>query len=566
MEAEEETMASVPVPSTQESLLHLARRRWRPVVVGVVLGLLAAGASIVVAGPRWTSEASVLVTPTGVADAGQVANGQSSSSQLNLQTEAELVTSTAVTDRIRSTPGTDLSTEDLIEAVGIEVPPNTSILQITYADDSAGAAREGAQAFAEAYLAARAASAEDTIGEQVAALEEQIATAEQELQTAVGAASTARAGSPEAAVAESQADVLTEQLSTLNRRLADLNATTVTPGRIIVSAQAPTSPSGLPPALLVAAGLFLGAALGIGLALVRDRSDQRIRRREDVERVADLPAFTIGNSSPTGRRTRQEPSPADTRRELHRLRNALMSSLPAGRRTVLVAAVGTSTAAPSVAHGVATALADAENTVTLVAADAGAAPVLRAVTGDAGPGLADVLVGRRGLADAVRPAAHVPSLGVLPPGSDAAGLSERLQSRQAAEVLTTLRGASDFVVVQAPSFTASADAQTIGRTADAAILVLETGRPRIADLEDALTQLAQVGVTDVWIVLVPRQDRTPAVGGAVSEEAAENRAPAADPGPGVGDAGVASRGRPTARDGVRTVPAAPERDTASAES
>jgi hypothetical protein len=65
---------------------------------------------------------------------------------------------------------------------------------------------------------------------------------------------------------------------------------------------------------------------------------------------------------------------------------------------------------------------------------------------------------------------------------------------------------------------------------------------------------------------VPRQDRTPAVGGAVSEEAAENRAPAADPGPGVGDAGVASRGRPTARDGVRTVPAAPERDTASAES
>jgi hypothetical protein len=125
MEAEEETMASVPVPSTQESLLDVARRRWRPVVVGVVLGLLAAGASIVVAGPRWTSEASVLVTPTGVADAGQVANGQSSSSQLNLQTEAELVTSTAVTDRIRSTPGTDLSTEDLIEAVGIEVPPNT---------------------------------------------------------------------------------------------------------------------------------------------------------------------------------------------------------------------------------------------------------------------------------------------------------------------------------------------------------------------------------------------------------------------------------------------------------
>lgn len=54
----------------------------------------------------------------------------------------------------------------------------------------------------------------------------------------------------------------------------------------------PSSPSNLPSILFIIAGIFAGLALGIGLATVLELFDTRVRRRDEIEQILEVPVLT----------------------------------------------------------------------------------------------------------------------------------------------------------------------------------------------------------------------------------------------------------------------------------
>jgi Mrp family chromosome partitioning ATPase len=79
-----------------------------------------------------------------------------------------------------------------------------------------------------------------------------------------------------------------------------------------------------------------------------------------------------------------------------------------------------------------------------------------------------------------------------------------LQSEGARGVLSALGRRARYVVVEAPSTASGADAQSLARAADAALLVVETGRTRHSQVADATMQLDRVGIKLLGTVVVPR--------------------------------------------------------------
>src|SRR5205823_7437177 len=82
---------------------------------------------------------------------------------------------------------------------------------------------------------------------------------------------------------------LTAQVNTLTSRENELSTAQVTPGKIINDAQLPTRPARPSVPLFLASGAMLGLLLGLGLALVRERTDKRLRRPVDVRRRDEVP-------------------------------------------------------------------------------------------------------------------------------------------------------------------------------------------------------------------------------------------------------------------------------------
>jgi MinD-like ATPase involved in chromosome partitioning or flagellar assembly len=132
-----------------------------------------------------------------------------------------------------------------------------------------------------------------------------------------------------------------------------------------------------------------------------------------------------------------------------------------------------------------------------------AAPLARMLGVAAVPGLSDLLAGRVGLARALQRTPRIPSLRVITTGgaATAAGL---MQSQRLKDTLESLRRQGGYVVIEAPSTTSSADAQSLASLADAAILAVELRRARRPALLDAAEQLQRVGTPLLGAVVLPR--------------------------------------------------------------
>jgi hypothetical protein len=132
-----------------------------------------------------------------------------------------------------------------------------------------------------------------------------------------------------------------------------------------------------------------------------------------------------------------------------------------------------------------------------------AAPLARMFVVSAMPGLSDLLAGRVSLSRALQRTPRIPSLRVITTGgaATAAGL---MQSQRLKDTLQTLRAQGGYVVIEAPSTSSSADAQSLASLADAAILAVELRRSKRPALVDATEQLRRVGTKLLGTVVMPR--------------------------------------------------------------
>jgi capsular polysaccharide biosynthesis protein/Mrp family chromosome partitioning ATPase len=497
----------VPAAATTSHVFSgVVRRRWRLLVACSLLAVLLAAAYHQLRPPRFVSTASVLVAPIEAGDSAQPLNGQRQRGPLDLATEAQLVRSTAVAAAARSALGGSRSITELTAAVSTNVPEESSIIQISFEAGTAGEAQRGAEAFAAAYLAHRERTARSNLDEQIASLQRQIVKVREDLAAASAAVATAVPRSPEAALAHTSADLLTSQLSTLSRTLGALQASPTTPGRVITSASGTAAPSGPPLPVLLAGGALLGLLLGSSVALLRERTDRRVRTAADVGHLAGMPVVPLTDGGNLRPLALVEPYSSTDGQSFRRLRNTLLSTLPTGGRLILVAGADQGYATRRVGVNLAAALARSDCSVVFVDAYAEGAGD-RGRPAEPSPGLSEMLAGACRLRDAVRPVETVPNLWWIGAGRDCDGLTRQLQRRAAGSVMGGLKESCDFVVVHTAPATTSPDAQTVARWADAGIVVVEAGRTLGTQLTNSVSQFHEVGLTRLWCVLARQQPR-----------------------------------------------------------
>ncbi|MEU4425271.1 Wzz/FepE/Etk N-terminal domain-containing protein [Actinoplanes sp. NPDC024001] len=497
--------ASRPASADLSHYLGAVRRHWW-LALAVTAAGLSAGAVLSQTMPKvYESSASVLVQAV---DQDTNAQGGRTKGAVNLDTEAQLVGSGAVAVKAAALMRADVSPIELAKSVSVQVPANTTVLVITFRSETPEGAQSGSHAFAEAYLRNREETARAQLDKQIQSLNLKVKQLTQTLTGINAKLATARPGSSTESNLQSLRNNSQNQLNSLTGRLNELTTTMVGGGSIISDSRRPDAPTSPNTLLNVGTGGMVGLLLGLGLAYLRERFDRRLVTATDVRDRGRIPVLAAldERSTPHFDDVLQPYGPGG--RVFNRLRNEVLASLEGGDQIIVVTGTSRGSASTLVAANLAAALARTGSDVVLIGAHlpdsvVDAAPLARMLGVSAVPGLSDLLAGRVSLGRALQRTPRIPSLRVITTGgaATAAGL---MQSQRLKDTLETLRRQSQYVVIEAPSTSSSADAQSLASLADAAILAVELRRSRRPALIDAAEQLQRVGTRLLGAVVMPR--------------------------------------------------------------
>jgi succinoglycan biosynthesis transport protein ExoP len=495
---------------TQEAPLDLrqyvavlrVRRRTVAIVALAVLGL------VMVYSLRqtsiYTSTAKVLVKPlTG----NQQLLGSVPAASLSLDTERELVRSSAVAEVARKTLDHPPPVADLLRHVSVAVPSNTQILEISYSSPRPLEAQETAQAFADAYLRFRTEEALRTAQNVQEGIDAQIRDLQKQLGDARYTVTHARA-EERRLQARDRIGTLNSQIALLRTQIASLATLDIDPGAVVQGANLPASPSSPNHVLNAALGVFLGLALGVGSAFVRERLDDRVRGREDLEEHVGAPVLAVipkvagwRDGSLPHLSTLEDPrGPAS---EAYRtLRTGIQFlSAQTGLRTVMVTSATAGEGKSTTAANLAVVLAHTGKRVILVSADLRKPRIHRFFpSASNATGVVDILTGEATLQDCLQKTTveHLWLLGCGPiPGRP----SEIAGSERMGQLLMALREQADFVVVDSAPSLVVTDALAMAPFVDGVLYVADANATTRGTIAQASDQLEQVGARTIGAVL-----------------------------------------------------------------
>jgi polysaccharide biosynthesis transport protein len=265
--------------------LSLLRRRWLLLLGCVLAGGTTGLALLRIVPPAYTATTQVLVTPVGTTEqVNQVTTRQRES--LNLDTEAQIALSSVVAAKAAQTVNATA-----LAPAEVAVPPNSSVLSISYSAADPVTAAAGSRAYAEAYLAHRTESAQAALLAQQKLLLAKLKHVNTSLSAVIKQLGGLTRGTAAHTLATHRQGVLNRQANSLTLKYDALRTLAVTPGSVISPATAPSAPSSPSLPLCLGSGLMAGLLLGVAAAMLRDRLDTRLRSAADVERLTGLPAL-----------------------------------------------------------------------------------------------------------------------------------------------------------------------------------------------------------------------------------------------------------------------------------
>ena len=259
------------------------------------------------------------------------------------------------------------------------------------------------------------------------------------------------------------------------------------------------------PQQLIILGVLLGLLVGAGLALLRDRSDRRVRGGEDLAGSLDVPVLaSVGRSRAIRRRAAfddLQEQDAEVFRFLHgKLRFGSTGTPP---RTVLVTSARDGEGKSSVATYLASAASAAGARVLLVEADLRRPVAAGWLGAGAQAGLVDVLRGDVPLPDALAeaPIGAIGVLDVLPAGAGGAGDAVLLQSEAMRDLLVQARSVYDLVVIDTSPLGLVADALPLLARVDGVLIAGFAGRSHGRDVRRLRWQITEMGGRVLGVVL-----------------------------------------------------------------
>ena len=249
-------------------------------------------------------------------------------------------------------------------------------------------------------------------------------------------------------------------------------------------------------------GLFIGLALSIGYAMVREMNDTSIKSAADLrtyiglEDIGTIPDMWAGRGrhSLKGRRSKglnaaeQDPvsacivtqhDPKSPVAEAYRsLRtNFQFATLRKASKTVMITSSLPGEGKTTTAVNFAVTMSDLGKRVVIVDTDLRRPNVHRALSMKRGPGLADVLQHEANLSDVLLPT-QSENLWMISSGRVPPNPSELINSETMAQVMKELKKTFDVVVCDAPSALVVTDPVILATHVDSIILVISANRTR----------------------------------------------------------------------------------------
>jgi capsular exopolysaccharide synthesis family protein len=517
-----------PTPTGSVELrdyLLVFKRQLALIVAITLLGAAAAAAYTFRRTPVYDSTASVLVRAitTNAFDPGQRID-----QQLNMFNQRQLAQSEPVAAVAAKSLQTTATPAQLLEHVRVDVPANSQILRIHYRDTVPLTAQRGADAFAKAYLAFREADAraqarasQTTIQRDVARLQKQASAAEQ-------AISDPDADSNARQAAQARLTSINNRLQPLLAQLNGFLSLDFTPGTVIAAADLPGTPASPNHRLDIGIGLLVGLFLGVLLGFVRDRTDDRLRGREDLAARLDRPV--LATIPPLPKRVRPEGSLRWKRRHKNSLVTLEQPNSPAAEsyrtlrtrmarlasqldiNSVMVVSAGVGEGKSTTAANLAVVLAETGKDVLLVSADLRRPRVHQFFSLPNKTGLSNLLTDgtppdkRKGpVADGRQMASELwsvaPNLWVILSGPLPPHPSALMDSDAMRQFLKEQRDLFDFIILDCPPALVVADALALAPLADAVLVVAdakESDRDLVSRLKE---EIEQVGGKIVGAVL-----------------------------------------------------------------
>lgn len=516
----------VPRGEASEAGLHgilrlLRRRRWTIVVAVLVVTVPALVVSFL-AQPVYEATAKVLLRPAAVSvfDADAVRREEVA---LDVQGEIEVMESepvrASVLGKLGKAPRVSVRPDTQTNS-GASVN-RTAVIVITAKSADRRDAAAVANAYGSAYVDVRRQQASDALvaaSQRLQAKIQELGSEAAALDAQLAAMPLPERSAPAARSADQRRGSLLEQQALFKRRFDQLqvDASLVTGGaQVVRPATAPTSPASPKPVRNGLLALFVGLNLGVGLAFAREHLDERLKSKEDVERVvAQLPVLGIVPAVPNWK-DRLKPKvvsltdpgsgPAEAYRSLRTSLQFTGVELP---YRLQVTSPNAGEGKTTTLANLAVAFARVGRRVVVVCCDL-RRPRLHEFFGvENDVGVTSVLNDGFPLGRALKPVAGLPHIAVLTAGPRAENPSELVASTATRELIAHIQGRCDVVLVDSAPVLPVSDAAVLSDHVDATLVVASAGKTTRTELRRSLDILRQVDAPVIGVVInqVAHQD------------------------------------------------------------
>jgi tyrosine-protein kinase len=443
-----------------EQLLRIVRRRkWVVLQAVVVVPVLALIFSLSQA-DQYAATATLLFrqAPSGTSEGTETVIDPTREAATNGQLVGLPVVAEQAAESLKGVSGAEV-----LESVSVEPSSEADTAKIVATTESPQLSAEMANAYGEAYIDFRR-------GADRSQVQDAINVAEASLEKLTPAEREGKEGA-----------ALSEQLDHLK-----LTQALQTGGAELVQPATPPSGRSSPqPLRNLILGLILGALLGLGLAVLLERIDRRVRSVDELEQLYGVPILArIPRSSRLSRKRVEEIGPQTPEGEAFRVlrTNLRYFNVDGGMRSILITSPEAGDGKSTVARTLATTMAEMGDDVVLVEGDLRKGGDLLDVTGGPASGLSNVLTGtpfENVLIEVDVPGSGGPetrTLTVLPSGPVPPNPSELLESTQMRDLLAKLQENFQIVVVDSPALGAVSDALALVSEVSTVVVVGGLGR------------------------------------------------------------------------------------------
>lgn len=486
----------------------IRRRKW--VVVLTLLASVGAAMAVTFTSEKVYSSTSRLVLTGQESITGQGALLVRDVTQV--ETQVEILRSRPVAREVARRLGAGSGSIIDVEVSGLA---NTKVLRITVESTSPRVARDAANTYAEVYVEQRRKHAVDNALEVV----RQISVSSQDVKGRlddIDAKIAAAQSAPKPDLIElerlrTQRIPLNEQYTTLQRRIDDIQldlGLQTGAAEVLDPALLPTTPIRPAPVRNALLGFVLGLVLGCGLAVLADYLDDTLKGNEDLERhtagftlLGAIPLFGDWRNRGQARLITREDPGAPSSEAYRALRTSIQfMGLRRPLQTVLVTSPMSSEGKSTTLSNLAVTIAQSGRRVVVVDCDLRRPRIHQFFDLPNDVGFTSVLLGEVPVASALR---NVPlnlgasgvgasgSLRVLPSGPRPPNPSELLSTPRVAEILASLQGVADMVLIDTPPLLPVTDAVVLSQRVDGVILVATarvTGRREVRRAAELLRQ------------------------------------------------------------------------------